>query len=68
MLSVAACHIAWLCPECGDVDRWPDEQAGEQTRLRAHAADRRVSDTECSRATHWQGGSRDDSLLQETLG
>jgi hypothetical protein len=27
MLSFAACHIAWLCPEFGEVDNWPEELA-----------------------------------------
>ena len=30
MLSFAACHIAWLCPDFGEVDRWPEEQAEKQ--------------------------------------
>ncbi len=30
MLSFAACHIAWLCPDFGEVDRWPEDQAEKQ--------------------------------------
>ncbi len=30
MLSFAACHIAWLCPHFGEVDRWPEEKAEKQ--------------------------------------
>jgi hypothetical protein len=30
ILSFAACHIAWLCPDFGEVDQWPQEQADKQ--------------------------------------
>ena len=31
MLSFAACHIAWLCPEFDEVERWPEEMAEKQS-------------------------------------
>lgn len=31
MLSFAACFIARLCPEFGEVQRWPEEMAEEQS-------------------------------------
>jgi hypothetical protein len=30
-LSFAVSHIAWLCPDLGDPDRWPDDLAERQS-------------------------------------
>ena len=30
MLPIAACHLADLCPEFGEVERWPDDEAKSQ--------------------------------------
>jgi hypothetical protein len=30
-LSFAACHLAWLCPEFGEVQPWPEDLAESQS-------------------------------------
>ena len=30
-LMFAVCHLAWICPEFGEVERWPEEQADRES-------------------------------------